>query len=307
MSQRQENDPHNQSSPSNSNHIDEPSAGNAAAAGEAAASSAPSSGEPSGGGDVPEEANSSRGAHGRTISFVFMSDDTESSIHLVRMLSALNGELGPGVLLLSRLVSDLRPIPTCLSFGAFLLNGFSQAALMTAVEDQHTQGQPPASKACIDALQTLKIFQLFPKRLAKHPRCTICQEEFSLTHATDDTESEEQEVVARLECHHLFHRECISEWLGTSATCPTCRYEMLTDNEDYNVGVRKRMSAWDLGADTDDEEEESLSCSEKSEAVVGSLATAAAAAEPESQLKRDRGEEECPRHGSSGRSSRARY
>ncbi|KAJ3155974.1 hypothetical protein HDU89_005537 [Geranomyces variabilis] len=284
MSQRQENDPHNQSSPSNSNHIDEPSAGNAAAAGEAAASSAPSSGEPSGGGDMPEQANSPRGAHGRTISFVFMSDDTESSIHLVRMLSALNGELGPGVLLLSRL-----------------------AALMTAVEDQHTQGQPPASKACIDALQTLKIFQLFPKRLAKHPRCTICQEEFSLTHATDDTASEAQEEVARLECHHLFHRECISEWLGTSATCPTCRYEMLTDNEDYNVGVRKRMATWDLGADTDDEEEESLSSSEISGAVIGSLATAAAAAEPESQLKRDRGEEECPRHGSSGRSSRARY
>ncbi|KAI8589707.1 hypothetical protein BDZ88DRAFT_417040 [Geranomyces variabilis] len=190
---------------------------------------------------------------------------------------------------------------------SFLLNGFTQAALMTAVEDQHTQGQPPASKACIDALQTLKIFQLFPKRLAKHPRCTICQEEFSLTHATDDAASEGQGVVARLECHHLFHRECISEWLGKSATCPTCRYEMLTDNEDYNVGVRKRMATWDLGADTDDEEEESLSSSEKSEAVVGSLATAAAAAEPESQLKRDRGEEECPRHGSSGRSSRARY
>ncbi|KAJ3178316.1 hypothetical protein HDU87_003628 [Geranomyces variabilis] len=282
MSQSQENDPHNnQSSLGHSNQIDEETAGNAAAAGEAAASSAPSAGT-SDGGDMPEQADSPRGAHGRTISFVFMSDDTESSIDLVRMLSGLSGDFGPGVLLLSRL-----------------------AALMTAVGDhQHTQGQPPASKACIDELMA-KTFQLFAKRLAKHPRCTICQEEFSLTRAPSDGAPEGQDV-ARLDCHHLFHIECISQWLGNSATCPTCRYEMLTDNEDYNVGVRKRMAKWDLGADTDDEEEGSSVSSETSE-VGGSLATAAAAAEPENQLKRDRGEEECPRHGSSGRSSRARF
>ncbi|KAJ3158132.1 hypothetical protein HDU86_003084 [Geranomyces michiganensis] len=304
MSERQDNDSQNTSNYSN-NHIEEPSAGNSAA-GEAAAS--PASGVPqarpsddsrqrfrfsdldgsvpsgalsedSDSGDAFEHLNSPRNAQGRTMTLVLMSDDTESSIHLVRMLSGVTGDLGPAVLLLSRLAAAMN-------------NGA-----------EHTQGQPPASKASIDALRSLKPFQLFPKRLAKHPRCTVCQEEFSLPVATD-VAAETEDDVARLECHHLFHRECISKWLGNSATCPTCRYEMLTDNEDYNVGVRKRMSTWDLGAETDDEEESI--CSEVSE-TIDPLATAAAAAEPENQLKRDRGEEHCPRHGSSGRSSRVRF
>jgi hypothetical protein len=49
----------------------------------------------------------------------------------------------------------------------------------------------------------------------------------------------------------------VVKWLKMSGTCPSCRYELLTENDEYNVGVRERMAQRDLEMrlDTDDEEE----------------------------------------------------
>ena len=57
-------------------------------------------------------------------------------------------------------------------------------------------------------------------------------------------------------CHHLFHQKCVVKWLKISCTCPSCRYELLTENDEYNVGVRERMAKRDLemGFDTDIED-----------------------------------------------------
>jgi hypothetical protein len=117
-------------------------------------------------------------------------------------------------------------------------------------EDTHMQGQPRASDASIDSLQILT--SLSEKRRLKHIKCAICQEEFTGELPQPDND----QSVARLPCHHLFHKACISHWLKISCTCPSCRYELLTENEDYNVGVRERMAQRDseLALDTDDEE-----------------------------------------------------
>jgi hypothetical protein len=40
--------------------------------------------------------------------------------------------------------------------------------------------------------------------------CAVCQESVS--------------IGTRLRnCHHAFHRTCITQWLGTSSRCPVCR------------------------------------------------------------------------------------
>ncbi|XP_014210132.1 uncharacterized protein LOC106640572 [Copidosoma floridanum] len=48
-------------------------------------------------------------------------------------------------------------------------------------------------------------------------KCTICLCEF-----------EEEENVRRLPCMHLFHIECVDQWLCTNSCCPICRVDIET-------------------------------------------------------------------------------
>ena len=106
------------------------------------------------------------------------------------------------------------------------------------------QGQPRASQDCLSNLESLS--NLSEKRRLKHSKCLICQEDFPV---------QLKDPLLRLPCHHIYHKQCITQWLNRSATCPCCRYELLTDNEEYNTGVRERMSQRQIGEDTDREEE----------------------------------------------------
>lgn len=49
--------------------------------------------------------------------------------------------------------------------------------------------------------------------------------------------------VARLPCGHLFQRPCITDWLVKHNTCPICRYELETDDPEFERGRKVRMSS----------------------------------------------------------------
>jgi len=51
--------------------------------------------------------------------------------------------------------------------------------------------------------------------------CVICQELY-----------EEGTVVIKLPCNHLFHETCLLQWLKVQHSCPTCRYELPTTEDD---------------------------------------------------------------------------
>ncbi|KAL8566460.1 hypothetical protein ACOMHN_015096 [Nucella lapillus] len=56
-----------------------------------------------------------------------------------------------------------------------------------------------------------------------HPeKCTICLSEF-----------EEGEDVRRLPCMHLFHMDCVDQWLSTNKNCPICRVDIQTTTKHY--------------------------------------------------------------------------
>ncbi|XP_046546377.1 E3 ubiquitin-protein ligase Arkadia-like [Haliotis rubra] len=52
-------------------------------------------------------------------------------------------------------------------------------------------------------------------------KCTICLCEF-----------EEGEDVRRLPCMHLFHIECVDQWLSTNKKCPICRVDIEAGSKD---------------------------------------------------------------------------
>ncbi|ESP01849.1 hypothetical protein LOTGIDRAFT_138976, partial [Lottia gigantea] len=52
-------------------------------------------------------------------------------------------------------------------------------------------------------------------------KCTICLSEF-----------EDGEDVRRLPCMHLFHIECVDQWLCTNKKCPICRVDIEAGSKD---------------------------------------------------------------------------
>jgi len=51
------------------------------------------------------------------------------------------------------------------------------------------------------------------------------------------------EEANRIPCGHLFHENCIKEWLRTSNQCPVCRYELPTDDVRYEEERQSHASS----------------------------------------------------------------
>lgn len=89
-----------------------------------------------------------------------------------------------------------------------------------------------ASKEIIDA-NTLaySYIQLKTKENEKE-KCTICLCEY-----------ESEEHVRRLPCMHLFHLECIDQWLPANKRCPICRVDI--ENRLINIEEHESCSSSD--------------------------------------------------------------
>jgi len=80
-------------------------------------------------------------------------------------------------------------------------------------------GNPPASQSALDQLPKFSIQQ---QHLDECLDCTICKDDFKLN-----------DVVIQLPCKHYFHPECVTTWLKLHNQCPVCRFELPTEDKEY--------------------------------------------------------------------------
>ncbi|XP_027366209.1 E3 ubiquitin-protein ligase CIP8 [Abrus precatorius] len=94
-----------------------------------------------------------------------------------------------------------------------------EALLQTLAESDGggRRGAPPASKSAVEALSTVKILSG-----SEVVVCAICKDSLGVG-----------ETAKRLPCGHEYHGDCIVPWLSFRNSCPVCRFELPTDDKEY--------------------------------------------------------------------------
>jgi E3 ubiquitin-protein ligase RNF115/126 len=96
--------------------------------------------------------------------------------------------------------------------------------------DTNRYGNPPASKRVIERLDKVTVTEENIKCLRKDSNideehsCSVCKDIFELS-----------QNLLYLPCKHVYHEDCILPWLKERNSCPTCRYELPTDDIDYET------------------------------------------------------------------------
>uniref|UniRef100_A0A0B8RQC8 E3 ubiquitin-protein ligase RNF181 n=1 Tax=Philothamnus irregularis TaxID=1899461 RepID=A0A0B8RQC8_9SAUR len=78
---------------------------------------------------------------------------------------------------------------------------------------------PPAARSAVEGLPEVRVSA---PEAAKGLRCPVCLLEF-----------EAEEAARKMPCQHLFHAGCLLPWLGKTNSCPLCRHELPTDDQEY--------------------------------------------------------------------------
>jgi hypothetical protein len=127
----------------------------------------------------------------------------------------------------------------------------AESARRQVVEDaQHAnvptlekRGTPPASKKAISDLIHLRLRASPPEEREASMECVVCA-----------GDCQDGEIVTTLPCGHMFHSACVMKWLYRNCTCPTCRFELPTDDLEYEEErkprMKKRLPAQEGGAST---------------------------------------------------------
>lgn len=110
--------------------------------------------------------------------------------------------------------SGLRPLPHSMS-ESLMGSGFNRILEHFIQLDINGFSHPPASKAAIDSLPTIKINF---SHVVTDSHCAVCKEPFEL-----NTKARE------MPCNHIYHSDCILPWLAIRNSCPVCRHELPPD------------------------------------------------------------------------------
>eukprot|EP00897_Mesotaenium_endlicherianum_P001235 jgi/Mesen1/1139/ME001236S00031 len=113
--------------------------------------------------------------------------------------------------------------------------GFDALLNDLAVNDNSVQGAPPASRAAVEGLPSVAVAEAEVE--SGHSQCSVCKD----AGAAGD-------CMLRLPCSHLYHAECIRPWLAARNSCPLCRFELPTDDADYEEQRRHRAAAAPVAA-----------------------------------------------------------
>jgi hypothetical protein len=99
------------------------------------------------------------------------------------------------------------------------------------LNDTNRYGNPPAAKKEVEKLKKYKIDEKKIKEFGFENSCAVCKDEFNLG-----------EECLSMPCNHYFHENCILPWLKERNSCPICRYELPTDDADFEEMKKQKLN-----------------------------------------------------------------
>nr|XP_017225307.1 PREDICTED: E3 ubiquitin-protein ligase RING1-like [Daucus carota subsp. sativus] len=107
----------------------------------------------------------------------------------------------------------------------FMGQGLEKLIQELAENDPDRYGTPPASRTAVEGLPDVVVDD---KLLGSDSaQCAVCQDDF-----------EKDMVVKQMPSKHVYHSECLLPWLELHNSCPVCRYELPSDDPDYENRAR---------------------------------------------------------------------
>ncbi|XP_010530272.1 PREDICTED: E3 ubiquitin-protein ligase CIP8 [Tarenaya hassleriana] len=104
--------------------------------------------------------------------------------------------------------------------------GYEALLQNLAESDGSRRGAPPAAMSAVEALETFEITSE-----AESVVCAVCKDVVAVG-----------ETAKKLPCGHSYHGDCIVPWLGTRNSCPICRFELPTDDAEYEAERKERTT-----------------------------------------------------------------
>ncbi|CAL1407691.1 unnamed protein product [Linum trigynum] len=102
--------------------------------------------------------------------------------------------------------------------------GYEALLQNLADSDGGRKGAPPASKSAVSALPAIEVTSEWETSV-----CAVCKDMVNVG-----------EKETKLPCGHGYHGDCIVPWLGSRNSCPICRFELPTDDTEYEEEKRKK-------------------------------------------------------------------
>ncbi|KAK9697094.1 hypothetical protein RND81_08G014700 [Saponaria officinalis] len=103
--------------------------------------------------------------------------------------------------------------------------GLEQLIQQLAENDPNRYGTPPAAKTAVEGLPNVDVTEEMMN--SDSSQCAVCMDEFELG-----------AQAKQMPCKHVYHKDCIVPWLELHNSCPVCRYELPTDDHDYEQRSR---------------------------------------------------------------------
>ncbi|XP_010261696.1 PREDICTED: E3 ubiquitin-protein ligase AIP2 [Nelumbo nucifera] len=107
-----------------------------------------------------------------------------------------------------------------------------EAVIQNSLQEFVHQRRPPAGKEVVAKLPIITVTEEVLAKFGSETCCAICLEKFV-----------PNDKLQELPCKNMFHPPCLKPWLDENNSCPVCRYELQTDDYEYERRKEREKEA----------------------------------------------------------------